>query len=162
MAGLCLKIRFLEEYTFISIEFSPPGTRVDHDDYKGRSPGVEVPDRVTSTEVLPIPDSQVSAPTKPHNQSSALRDMTNSLQINLPLSCIAAALCRVIRGKGFRLSIAPTRPRTIEEQREVDEQGEAGQKKKTEASIRGDELEEGDAERHIPFVLHSIVTQSST
>ena len=35
-------------------------------------------------------------------------------------------------------------------------------KKKTEASIRGDELEEGDAERHIPFVLHSIVTQSST
>ena len=79
--------------------------------------GVEVPDRVTSTEVPPIPDSQVSASTKPHNQSSALRDMTNSLQINLPLSRIAAALCRVIREKGFRLSIAPTRIRTVVEQR---------------------------------------------
>ena len=75
--------------------------------------------------------------------------MTNSLQIKLPLSRIAAAVGRVIRGKGFRLSLAPTRLPTIEEQREVEEQGEAG-KKEAEARIRGDEEcdEEDDAEQH--------------
>ena len=161
LAGLCLKIRFLEEYTFINIEFSPPGTRVDHDDYEGRSLGVEVPDRITSTEVPPIPDSQVSASTKPHNQSSALRDMTNSLQINLPLSCIAAALCHVIREKGFRLSIAPTRLWTIEEQREVEEQDEAGEKKNRKPALGATNLKRA-MQNGIPFVLHSIMTQSST
>ena len=123
--------------------------------------GVEVPDRVTSTEVPPIPDSQVSAPTKPLNQSSAFGDMTNSLQINLPLLRIAAALCRVIREKGFRLSIAPTRPRTIEEQREVDEQGEASEKKKRKPALGATNLKRA-MQNGIPFVLHSIVTQSST
>jgi len=89
--------------------------RVDTEDYEGGSPGVDVPDHVASTEVPPIPESQVPAPTQP--QASALGDMTNSLRIKLPLSHIAAAVGRVIQGKGFRLSIAPTRLPTIEEQR---------------------------------------------
>ena len=117
--------------------------------------GVEVPDRVTSTEVPPIPDSQVSAPTKPLNQSSAFRDMTNSLQINLPLSRIAAALCRVIRGKAsgsplLRHIYQPLRSR-------IEEQGEAGEKERKPAL--GVTNLKRTMQNGIPFVLHSIVTQ---
>jgi hypothetical protein len=68
--------------------------------------------------------------------------MTNSLRIKLPLSHIAAAVGRVIQGKGFRLSIAPTRLPTIEEQREVEERGET----EAEVSVGGNN-EEGNAER---------------
>ena len=117
--------------------------------------GVEVTDRVTSTEVPPIPDSQVSAPTKPLNQSSAFRDMTNSLQINLPLSRIAAALCRVIRGKAsgsplLRHIYQPLRSR-------IEEQGEAGEKERKQAL--GVTNLKRTMQNGIPFVLHSIVTQ---
>ena len=126
-----------------------------------RLTGVEVPNRVTSTEVLPIPDSQVSAHTKPLNQSSAFGDMTNSLQINLPLLRIAAALCHVIQGKGFRLSIALTRLWTIEEQREVEEQDEAGEKKNWKPALGATNLKRA-MQNGIPFVLHSIMTQPST
>ena len=117
--------------------------------------GVEVPDRVTSTEVPPIPDSQVSAHTKPLNQSSAFGDMTNSLQINLPLSHIAAALCRVIRGKAsgsplLRHIYQPLRSR-------IEEQGEAGEKERKPAL--GVTNLKRTMQNGIPFVLHSIVTQ---
>jgi hypothetical protein len=111
----------MKEFHFISADFIPPGTRVDINDYEGGILDAEQPPLIIPANVM-APAAQPTAIQLPPPRPP-LKDSTSLLRIKLALPNIASAVGRVIQGVGFKLSIAPARLPTIEE--EDDEEEEA-------------------------------------
>jgi len=136
--------RAMAEFTFIKPNFIPPGTGVDIDDYEGGIP---------DSELLPLDNAkaqatQSAAPSEhssQHQPPPLFADATNFLRIKLPLPWFALAIGRVIRGKGFRLSIPVAHLPTIEEQEELAELGGSADNQR-EASVIDEDDE--DDEKH--------------
>jgi hypothetical protein len=153
--------RAIAEFIFIKRDFIPPGTGVDIDDYEGGIPDIELPPLVNDEAVATQPAALPAVPTSTsplHLAAAAvqppalapsehlshqsppppLADTTNFLRIKLPLPYIASAIGRVIRGEGFRLSIAAAHLPTIEEQEELVELGGSADNQ-SEASVIDDD-----------------------
>ncbi len=118
--------RATKEFSFISADFIPPGTRVDVNDYEGgildEQPPVVIP-------------ANVMAPAAAMQSPAA----ASVLKIKLALPNIASAVGRIIQGVGFKLLIAPTQLPTTEEEDNEEEVAGAMEKE-----ISEDEDEDED------------------
>lgn len=132
--------RAMAEYTFISADFLPRGTRVDTEDYEGGVPDPNGPAHIiyNSSPSANQPPTGPLAPSiakpPPTHEPSPLGD---SLRIKLPPAQITSAVGQTIHEAGFRFTIAPTQLSTSEEQRKI--KGVADER---EVNVEG--KEEGD------------------
>lgn len=85
--------RAKKEYGFIDVDFIPPGTRVDIEDYEGGSPDLLPPLATASTTAPRPPTNPGLAATQP--QPPPLGNVTNSLRIRVPLANVVAASCHI-------------------------------------------------------------------
>ena len=134
--------RAREQFNFISADFIPPGTRVDINDYEGGILDTEQPPLIIPANVMAPAAQPVAIQLPPPPPPPPLGDSTNLLRIKLTLPNIALAVGRVIQGVGFKLSIAPTRLETIEEEDDEEEDVGATEREK-ETSVSNEDEEEG-------------------
>ena len=124
------------EYQFISADFIPPGTRTDIDDYEGGLPDDQSPASIVQQ------SSSINQPANP-SQPPALAEISNSLKIKFRVPDIASAVGRVIRGVGFKLTLAPTKQASSDG--DDDEVG-CNSDKESDADGNGISLDDDDAD----------------
>jgi len=129
------------EYQFISTDFTPPGTQTDIDDYEGGLPDDQSPvSRVQEP-------SSINQPANP-SQPPALAEISNSLKIKFQIPDIASAVGHVIRGVGFKLTLAPTKQASIDDDEEGGNSDKESDTDGNGISLGDDDDNDGKAGRH--------------